>query len=192
LSKHSKTSLGWNQTAYNFLCDILGGGSKQVLQLDGAELLNDSALLADALMEALFKLIELAFFFVQVLYQPPSTFLHFVKSSFKALNNSSHRTLNLSAVLRMPDVVGDKLFDSLLPLVLEHVFFSHDFKLIHESVHILDQDIISSYQDLLLLGLILLLRMLLFFQGALGWNLRSLTLGLSLCALTSTTGSWSV
>ena len=62
----------------HFVGNVFGRCAKQVLQLNGAKLLDDGTLLADALVEALLELVQFALLFVEVLYQPSSSFLHFV------------------------------------------------------------------------------------------------------------------
>jgi len=61
----------------------------------------------------------------------------------------------------MPNVVRDELFNRLLPLFLEQALFTHNFQLIHESVNVLNQDVIACDQHLLLLASIMLLFMVL-------------------------------
>lgn len=76
LSEHSQAALRRDETRDHLLRDILGRRAEQVLKLDGAELLDDGALLADALMEALLELVKLALFLVEVLDEAPSPLLH--------------------------------------------------------------------------------------------------------------------
>lgn len=78
LCKDSEAALRRNETRNDLLCDVLCRSSKQVFELDRAELLDDRALLADALLKALFELVELSFFFVEVLDEPPPSLRHFV------------------------------------------------------------------------------------------------------------------
>lgn len=138
LSQDSKSTL-WRDKARNyFLGHVFRGRSKQIFELDGAELLDDGALLADALVEALFELVKLAFFLVEVLDQPPSSFLHFMEAALKSLDDTDHGPINLPSVLRVPDVVSNELFDCFLPLLLQQLLVSHDLELVHESVHVLD------------------------------------------------------
>ena len=137
------------------MSDVLGGCPEQVLQLDRAELLDDSALLTDALVETLLELIEFSLFLVEVLNKSPSSLLHLMETSFKSLDDTSHWPLDLSPVLRVPNVMSNELLDGLLPLLLEKVLITHNFELVHEPVDILNQDIVSSDQHLLLLALVL-------------------------------------
>ena len=51
--------------------------------------------------------------------------------------------------------MSDELLNSFLPGVLQHLLFTHDLQLIHHSVHILDQDVITCNQNLLLRSLTL-------------------------------------
>lgn len=50
-------------------------------------------------METFLKLVKLALFLVQVLYQSPSSLLHFVQSAFETLDDANQRSLNLDSVL---------------------------------------------------------------------------------------------
>ena len=80
LSKYAESTLRRDQTGNNFLRHIFRGSSQQVLELDRTEFLNDGTLLADALMETFLKFVQFALLFVQILDQPPSSFLHLMKS----------------------------------------------------------------------------------------------------------------
>ena len=126
-------------------------------------------------MEALFELIELAFLLIKVLNQPSSSFLHLVQSTFKSFINASHWSINLSFVLAVPNVVSDELLDCLLPLILQKRLLTHYFELVHQSIYILNQDVISSYKNflLLLIDLLWLLRLLNLSWWSLlaGWSL---------------------
>jgi hypothetical protein len=152
LSEDSKSSLWWNEARDDLLSHVLCGSPEQVLQLNRAEFLNDSALLADALMESLLKLVKLSLFLIEVLDKPPPPLLHLVQSALKAFNDASHWPLHLSAVLRVPDVVGYELLNGFFPLFLEQILIAHDLELVHESINVLDEDIVSGDQYLLLLA----------------------------------------
>lgn len=67
LGENTEATLWRNKTGHDLLGNVFGRRAKQVLQLDGAELLDDGALLTDALVEALLELIQLALLFVEVL-----------------------------------------------------------------------------------------------------------------------------
>ena len=108
-------------------------------------------------MEALFELIELALFLVKVLDKSPSSLLHLMKSTFKSLDDADHGSIRLPPILRMPNVVGDELLNSPLPLILKHDLIIHYLKLIHKSVDILNQDVVAGDKNLLLLSGLLLL-----------------------------------
>lgn len=151
LGQNTKTSLRRDQARNDFLSDVLGGRPEEVLELNGAELLDDGALLADALVEAFFELIELAFLLVEVLDESPSSLLHLVESAFQSFDDAGHGSLHLSSVLRVPDVVSDELLNRLLPGVLQVLLFAHELELVHESVHVFNQDVIARNQNLLLL-----------------------------------------
>ena len=102
-------------------------------------------------MEAFLKFIQLALLFIQILYQPPSSFLHLMKPPLHVYNDASHWAFNLPSVLGVPNVVSDELLNSFLPLVLQQRLVTHDFQLVHQSVDVLDQDVITRDQYLLLL-----------------------------------------
>ena len=104
-------------------------------------------------MEAFFELIQLAFLFVEILDESSSPLLHFVEPALKSLVNARGRSFNLSSVLRMPHVVSDELFDGFLPLVLQVVLISHQLELTHESVYVLNEDVVPCDQHFLLLAL---------------------------------------
>lgn len=74
-----------------------------------------------------------------------------MEAPLKSLNDSSHWTFHLPSVLRVPHVVSDEFLDSLLPLFLQKRLISHDLQLVHQSVNVLDENVISSDKDLLLL-----------------------------------------
>ena len=57
LSENAEATLWRDKTRNNFLCHILRRSPEQILQLNRAELLDDRALLADALVESLFKFV---------------------------------------------------------------------------------------------------------------------------------------
>jgi len=82
LGKDTKSTLGRNETWNDFLCNILGTGSEQIFKLDWTEFLDNSAFLANTLMESLFKFIQFSFFLVKVLDESSSSLLHLVESSF--------------------------------------------------------------------------------------------------------------
>jgi len=151
LGKHTKSALRRNETGNNFLSHVLGGRSQQVFQLDRTELLDYRALLADALVEALLELVELTLLLIEVFNQTTASFLHFVKTTLKALNDADHWPVDLPAVLGVPDVVSNELFDGLLPLILEEGLVAHNLQLVHQAVDILDQDVVARYQNFLLL-----------------------------------------
>ena len=74
-----------------------------------------------------------------------------MKSSLKSFDDASHWAFNLPSVLGMPNVVSDEFLNSFLPLVLQQRLVTHDFQLVHQSVDVLDQDVITCDQHLLLL-----------------------------------------
>lgn len=82
LGQDTKSTLGRNETWYDFLSNILCTCSKKIFKLDWTELLDDSALLAYTLMETFFKLIQLSFFFVKILDESSSSLLHLMESTF--------------------------------------------------------------------------------------------------------------
>ena len=75
-----------------------------------------------------------------------------MESSFKPLNDARHLSLNLSSILRVPDIMRNELLNSLFPLLLQQVFVAHDLELVHEAVYVLDQDVVTGDKDLLLVA----------------------------------------
>lgn len=102
-------------------------------------------------MESFFEFIKLPFFFVKVLDESSPPLLHLVESSFKSFDDAGHGSLHLSPVLRVPDVVGDKLLNRFFPLLLKQVFVAHHLQLVHQAVNVLYQDVIARYKHFLLL-----------------------------------------
>ena len=117
-------------------------------------------------MEAFFKLIKFPLFLVEVLDQSPSSLLHLMQSAFESVIDASGWPFDLSSVLGVPDVVGNELFYGFFPLVLQDVLVAHKLELTHESVDILNKNVISSDKNLLLLLLALT------FLTFLIWTLR--------------------
>ena len=154
LCEHAKASLRRDEARHNLLSDVLGGGPEQILQLNRAKLLDDGALFADALVETFLKFIQFTLFLIKVLDESPSSLLHFVESTLKTLYDACHWSLDFPLVLRVPDIMSNELLDGLLPLVLEKLLVAHDLEHFHQSVDILDEDIVASdqYFFLLLLG----------------------------------------
>jgi len=64
LSQDTEATLWRDQAWDNFLSNVFGGSSQEILQLNRAELLDYCALLAYALMESLLKFIELSLLLV--------------------------------------------------------------------------------------------------------------------------------
>ena len=99
------------------MSDILSGSSQQVLQLDGADLLDDGAFLTDTSMEPFFELVQLALLLVEVLDEAAAAFLHLVKPPLEPYPVGGLVPLPVLDlvvghwVLRMPNVVRDELFN---------------------------------------------------------------------------------
>ena len=117
--------------------------------MDRAELLDDGALLGDALVEAFLELAQLPFFLVQILYQASAPFLHLVQAPLKTdpvwglIPLSMLNLVNMDRILRMPHIVRDELLKLSLPGVFQLTLI-HILYLLHQSVHVLNQDVISS------------------------------------------------
>lgn len=81
--------------------------------MDRAELLYNRRFLRNALLEAILKLMELAFLLVQVFDQSAASLLHLIQSSLQSDPEGSHVLLPLPdlviRVLRVPHIVGDEL-----------------------------------------------------------------------------------
>ena len=81
IGEHTKAALWRNQTANDFLGDILRRCTEKILELDRAEFLNNGGLLLNTVLEARLKFIELALFFVEVLYEAAATLLHLIEAT---------------------------------------------------------------------------------------------------------------
>ena len=103
-------------------------------------------------MKSFFKLVKFSFFLVEVLDEPSSPLLHLMKSSLESFNDTCHWPLDLSPILRVPDVVSNEFLNCLLPLFLEEVLVTHHLKLVHQAINVLYQDVVSSDQHFLLLA----------------------------------------
>jgi hypothetical protein len=103
-------------------------------------------------MEPFFKLIKFPLFLVEVLNEPPPPLLHLMQPPFKSLNNPSHGALDLSPVLGMPHIMCDKFLNRFFPLLLQKIFVTHYLQLVHKTVYILDQNVVTCDQYLLLLA----------------------------------------
>ena len=169
LRKYAKPSLWGNETWYDFLCNILSTCPQQIFKLYGAELLDDGALLAYTLVESFFEFIQLPFLLIQILYKPPPSLLHFVKPPLQSIDQACRWTLHLSPVLGVPDVMCDELLNSPLPLVLQLILVIQKLQLVHQPVHVLDEDVVTGDEDLFLL---LVWGLLVRY----GWLLRLLSL----------------
>lgn len=111
-------------------------------------------------MEPFLKLIKLSLLLIKVLDESSSSLLHFVEPTFKSLNNACHRTLNLSSILRVPDIVSNELFDGFLPALLQKDFVTHNLELVHQTVDVLNENIVTGDENLLLLLALSVLRQL--------------------------------
>ena len=120
--------------------------------MNGAEFLDNRALLAYTLVESLFEFIKFSVLFVEVLDESSAAFLHLMESTLQSFDYACHGSLDFSLVLRMPDIMSDKFLDSCSPLSLEVLFVAHNFHLVHEAIDILNEDIITSDKHLLLLA----------------------------------------
>ena len=157
VGQHSEPANRWDQAGHDLLSHVLGRGPQQVLKLDGAELLDDCGLLGDAVLEAGFKFIELALLLVKILDQSSASLLHLIQSALETHPVWSLVSLTMldlvicDWVLGVPHVVSDEFFDLNLPAWLQIVVID-SFDFIHETLDVLDQDIVSRDQDSLLLA----------------------------------------
>lgn len=124
ISQYPEPSLRRNKTTYNLLCYILCTCSQKILQLNTWKLFNDLSFLLDAQCEPLLELIKFSLFFVEVLNQSASSFLHFVQSDLKSNPKRGRVALSLlylfslNSILWMPDVMSNELFDLNFPIRL--------------------------------------------------------------------------
>ena len=88
------------------------------------------------------------FFLIQRFKQPLSAFLHFYQPWLQPLPQLI--VFCSSRIRWVPHIVFDELFNSCLPLLPQHVLLNA-FDSNHQSAHILDEDIISSNQQLFIL-----------------------------------------
>lgn len=108
------------------MCNVLGGGAQQVFELDRAELFDDGALLADALVEAFLELVKFTLLLVKVLDEATASLLHLVKATLESLDDTDYGAVRFPAVLRVPHVVSDELLDGAFPGILQHSLVVHD------------------------------------------------------------------
>lgn len=75
-----------------------------------------------------------------------------MQAPFQPCYDTNSLLITLGLVLRVPDIVRNKLFYRFAPWVdeLSATVFGSEFA--DESIDILNQDIVSSYQDLIILG----------------------------------------
>ena len=144
----TETGPGGNESGNYFMCDILGTGSQEFLELHTAELLDDRSLFSNRLLEPLFKLIQFSLLFIQVLDKPSPSLLHLIKSTLKpntegcALPLPMFNLLLLS-VLRVPHIVSHKLFNRCAPGAFQLIIV--DFlDLSDKSLHVLYEDVVAS------------------------------------------------
>ncbi len=150
-------SFAGNQALYNFLCNILRGSSQQIFQLPGFKLADDLVLFIDAGDELVFKLIQTAFLLEHVLDKPASTLEHLGKPALKPLPQGHLLAQGVARVLAVPDVVRDKRL-YVHPVVLGErrmVAVVELLEAVLQAVCVLDEDVISSNENLGLFFLLL-------------------------------------
>lgn len=74
-----------------------------------------------------------------------------MKSALKSFNNANHWSFNFSFILWMPNIMSNEFFNCSFPIILKHRFIIHNFQLIHQSINILNKNIISSDKNFFLL-----------------------------------------
>ena len=106
------------------------------------------------MLEAVLEFMQLALLLVQVLDQSPPALLHLVQSPLESDPEGRDVFLPLAdfvvGVLRVPYVVGDKLFEGAFPAVLE-VRVVDVLNFAHKSVNVLNKNVVSCDEDALLL-----------------------------------------
>lgn len=123
--------------------------------MNRAKFLDNRRLFLNRVLEARLKFIQLAFLLVEVLDESSASLLHLIETSLEA--NPVRCLVALSVldlvvgdgVLGVPDVMGDKLFNLVLPRGFQ-IVISNILDLVHKSFNILDQDIVSRDEDSLL------------------------------------------
>ena len=155
VSKDTKASLRWDQTAHYFLCHIFGWGAQQVFQLDWAEFLNYRRLFLNRILEAWLKFVQLSLFLVEILDQSSTSLLHLIKSTLETDPVWCLIALSVlyfvigNRILRVPDVVSNELFNLVLPGSFQIVVL-YILDLVHKALNILNEDIVSRNEDALL------------------------------------------
>jgi hypothetical protein len=100
--------------------------------------------------------VEFALLLVQVLDESAAPLLHLVKSALESDPEGRIVTLAVfdllagNRVLGVPDIMGDELFDLSFPARFKPVVV-HVLNFVHESLNVLNQDVIACDQDSLLL-----------------------------------------
>ena len=156
IGKHTQTTNRRDEARDNLLRHILGGGSQEVLKLDGAELFDDGGLFGDAVLEARFKFVQLALLLVEVLDEAATALLHLVETPLET--NPVRCLVSLTmfdlvvgdGVLGVPDVVSYELLNLNFPIWLQIVVVDR-FDFSHQSFNILDQDVVACDENTLLL-----------------------------------------
>ena len=111
----------WDQAADHLLSHILCGGPQQIFQLDAAKFLNNGRLLLNRVLEARLKLVELTLLLIKILDQAAAPLLHLVETALEADPVRGLIALSMLdlvtgyRVLGVPDIVGDKFFNLILP-----------------------------------------------------------------------------
>ncbi len=124
--------------------------------MDTRELFDNLGLLLDALLKALFELFELALLLVKVLDQSSTSFLHLGQPNLKTHPKGSRvpltllYLLSLNSILRVPDIVSNKLFNLNLPSRFK-VRVIHILYLSHQSIDVFNQNVVSCNKHALLL-----------------------------------------
>lgn len=108
------------------------------------------------MLEACLELVKLAFLLVEVFYQTATALLHLVEPALKTDPERSLVSLAMldlvirDRVLRVPHVVSDELLDLDLPGGFQGGII-HILDLIHQTVNVFNQDVITGNQYSLLL-----------------------------------------
>ena len=164
------------QTRYHLIGHILCRSMQHILKLLGWKALNDHILLFFTKLVLSLKLLELCLMnlssdaessslgahaivgglleclellLVQALQQTLSSLFHFNETTLQPLPELV--VLSTTYIWSMPDGMLDELLNLIYPLSFKHIFLDW-FDSNHQACHVLDQDVITCDQELLLFG----------------------------------------
>lgn len=111
--------------------------------MDATELLDDCGLFLNAILEALFKFVQLALFLIKILDQTSPSLLHLVQTTLQSDTIGGLVPLAMldlvvgHRVLRVPHIVRYEFFDLNFPIGLQ-IGVADIFDFIHEALDVLN------------------------------------------------------